>query len=313
MAAREALTPKALDRIPGWFWGTDQRLFSWILSEKAVGEPPGNLLELGTYLGKSAILIGSHLRAGETLTVCDLFESDAPEEANNAETSRSYSSLTRDKFEQNYLTFHEKLPKIVHGPTSVILDHVAPNSCRFVHVDASHLYVHVKDDVLASRRVLRPDGVVVFDDYRSVHTPGVAMAVWEAVANLGLEPVAISPQKLYATWGDPGPLRERMRMWLEKTPDLWFTVDPLGDRDLLRVNEVKKPADPPVDAATLRKLTAELKRTSAELKQAVAESKSATASLRKATSEISLAGPVAQRAVRWTRRRLRAAKTTTKD
>ncbi|GII67392.1 hypothetical protein Skr01_74770 [Sphaerisporangium krabiense] len=304
MAAREELTPKALDRIPGWFWGTDQRLFTWLLSEKAADEPPGDLLELGAYMGKSAILIGAHLREGETFTVCDLFESDAPEETNNTETSRSYSTLTRDRFEENYLAFHDALPRIVHGPTSVILDHVAPGSCRFVHVDASHLYTHVRGDVLAARQVLRPDGVVVFDDYRSVHTPGVAFAVWEAVANLGLEPVAISTQKLYGTWGDPEPLRARLRTWLEKSSDLWFTVDPLGDRDLLRVNEKKKPAEPPVDAASLRRLSSELKRTSEDLKRSLAESRATTTALRKATSEISLAGPVAQRAVRWTRRRL---------
>ncbi|WP_371785163.1 class I SAM-dependent methyltransferase [Streptosporangium subroseum] len=303
-AVKVQITPRSLDRIPGWFWITDQLLFEWFLSAKAEGEPRGDLLELGTYLGKSAVMVGSHLRPGETFTVCDLFESAAPEAANDAETSRSYSTLTREKFEQNYLGFHHTLPGIVHGPTSIVLDHVTAKSCRFVHVDASHLYIHVRQDVLSAREVLQDNGIVVFDDYRSEHTPGVAMAVWEAVANLGLAPICVSNHKLYATWGDPAPIQARLLRWLESRSDLWHTTDAFDGWQLVRVNERKKPAAPAPggDPAALKKLSGELQRTTAELKKAVAESQAATQALRKVTSEISLAGPVVQRAVRWTRR-----------
>ncbi|WP_207757673.1 class I SAM-dependent methyltransferase [Nonomuraea cypriaca] len=173
--------------------------------------------------------------------MCDLFESDAPEAHNNAETTRSYSTLNRRQFEQNYLNVHDTLPEIVQGPTSITLDHAKGDTCRFVHVDASHLYTHVKDDVLAARTTLKDDGIVAFDDYRSEHTPGVALAVWEAVAGLGLAPVCISTQKLYATWGDPVPVQRRLLEWLKSRTDLWHTTDVLGDRDLVRVNQRRKP------------------------------------------------------------------------
>ncbi|WP_433511131.1 class I SAM-dependent methyltransferase [Nonomuraea sp. CA-143628] len=290
----------ALDRIPGWFWPADQRLFGWFLSADA----PGDLLELGTYLGKSAVLIGGHLRPGETFTVCDLFESEAPDAANEAETTGSYSTLTRQRFEQNYLSVHDSLPQIVHGPTSVILNHVKADSCRFVHVDASHLYAHVKEDVLAARTVLRSDGIVAFDDYRSEHTPGVALAVWEAVAGLGLSPICVSSQKLYATWGDPAPVQRRLLAWLADTPELWHTTDILGERALVRVNQRKKPAAPAGELGELGRLSAELRRTAADLKKTAAESRTTVQALKTATKEISLVGPVVHRAVRWTRRRL---------
>lgn len=288
----------ALERIPGWFWMTDQRLFEWFLS----GGARGDVLELGTYLGKSAVLIGAHVRQGETFTVCDLFESDAPDANNNAETTGSYSTLTRRQFEQNYLSVHDTLPEIVHGPTSIILDHVKADTCRFVHVDASHLYAHVKGDVLAARTVLKDDGIVAFDDYRSEHTPGVALAVWEAVAGLGLAPICISTQKLYATWGDPVPVQRRLLEWLESRTDLWHTTDALGDRDLVRVNQRKKPK-PASPGNDVDRLTAELRRTTAELKKVTAESQNAVQALKKATREGSLIGPVAHRAAGWLRRR----------
>ncbi|WP_327588113.1 class I SAM-dependent methyltransferase [Nonomuraea sp. NBC_00507] len=288
----------ALERIPGWFWPTDQRLFEWFLS----GGASGDVLELGTYLGKSAVLIGGHMRQGETFTVCDLFESDAPDAHNNAETTGSYSTLTRHQFEQNYLSVHDTLPEIVHGPTSIILDHVKADTCRFVHVDASHLYAHVKGDVLAARTVLKEDGIVVFDDYRSEHTPGVALAVWEAVAGLGLAPVCISTQKLYATWGDPLPVQRRLLEWLKSRTDLWHTTDALGDRELVRVNQRKKPK-PASPESDLDRLTTELRRTTAKLKEVTAESQNAVQALKKATREVSLLGPVAHRAAGWLRRR----------
>ena len=53
-------------------------------------------------------------------------------------------------------------------------------------------------------------GVVALDDFRSEHTPGVSIAAWEAVLNRGLNPVCLSTQKLYGTWGDPEPLQEAL-------------------------------------------------------------------------------------------------------
>jgi hypothetical protein len=47
---------------------------------------------------------------------------------------------------------------------------------------------------------------VVIDDFRSPHTPGVAIAAWEAVRN-GLTPLLTTTMKLYGAW-DPTPALE---------------------------------------------------------------------------------------------------------
>lgn len=90
---------------------------------------------------------------------------------------------------------------MIEAPTSVISGEVKADTCRFVHIDASHLYEHVRDDIGAVREILLPGGLVVLDDFRSEHTPGVSVAVWEAVLNRGLRPICLSTQKLYGTWG----------------------------------------------------------------------------------------------------------------
>ncbi|MEV6977254.1 class I SAM-dependent methyltransferase [Kitasatospora sp. NPDC093806] len=203
----------------------------------------GDILELGSYLGRSAVVLGDLLRPGERLTVCDLFDSEAGDAENAAEMTMSYrSSLTRSAFEANYLAFHPELPVIVQAPTSVLADGRVPaGSCRFVHVDASHLYEHVVGDIEVARRALAEDGLVVLDDYRSEHTPGVSAAVWQAVFTAGLRPVLLTPMKFYGTWGDPEPVREVLlaRDWRAEG----YTVDEdtIADLRVLRLNYVVQP------------------------------------------------------------------------
>jgi len=65
----------------------------------------------------------------------------------------------------------------------------------------------------------------------------VSAAVWQAVVEEGLHPIAISYSKLYGTWGDAAMWRERLLSWLpgrgieweshhlldEDLPRVWFT------------------------------------------------------------------------------------------
>lgn len=233
--------PGALQDVPGWFPALDQVLFSWFLERQ---EEPGDLLELGAYMGKSAILAARYLRDGETFTVCDLFGGEAPDGANRAETSKSYASLTRQAFERNYLSFHDTLPRVLEGPSSVVPGEVAKDSCRFVHIDASHLYEHVRDDIGAAREILLPGGIVVLDDFRSEHTPGVSVAVWEAVLNRGLRPICLSTQKLYGTWDDPEPVQEELLAMLRERSDVGLSVQDAAGHRLVRARAQKMQAPP---------------------------------------------------------------------
>ncbi|MER5349309.1 class I SAM-dependent methyltransferase [Kitasatospora sp. NPDC002551] len=232
--------------IPGWFFELDQEAFRHLLTAQSAAGLSGDILELGSYLGRSAVLLGDHLRPDERLTVCDLFDSEAGDADNDAEMTMSYrSTLTRRGFEANYLAFHPELPTIVQAPTSVLADGRIPaGSCRFVHVDASHLYEHVTGDIEVARQALAEDGLVVLDDYRSEHTPGVSAAVWQAVFTGGLRPVLLTPMKFYGTWGDPEPVREALlaRDWRAEG----FTVDEdaIAGYRVLRLNNAVRPAPP---------------------------------------------------------------------
>ncbi|MFC4910690.1 class I SAM-dependent methyltransferase [Actinomadura gamaensis] len=281
--AESTIVPSTIDEIEGWFFDLDRRLFDWTLERQRRLEQTGDLLELGAYLGKSAVLIGGHVRPEETFTVCDLFETPAGDGANDTEVKRSYPGLTRAAFERNYLAFHDDLPEIVQGATSTLAGRLEAGSVRFAHIDASHLYEHVVTDLEIVKDALAPDGIVVCDDYRSGHTPGVAAAVWEAVLEEGLNPVVLSPSKLYGTWGDAGAVQADLLEYLDGEPALWHERQRVAGKEFVRVVHRK---DVAVDseAERLRRLSVCLRAENERLEEELAERKRLLKALRGSTS-----------------------------
>lgn len=211
---------RELKQVPGWFNWLDSWLFSALLEYQLENDVHGDLLEIGVYKGKSAIHLASYLRNDEELTVCDLFEDVQQAKTISPHDSSSYKSLTQDAFETNFLRFHTNLPRVLRGLSSEIENSVAQGSCRFIHIDGSHEYLHVRQDASAAKRLLGGTGVVVFDDYRSEHTVGTAIAVWESVINMGLKPIAVSPSKLYGTWGEPAPYQNYLYRRIAERSDI---------------------------------------------------------------------------------------------
>lgn len=235
--SQQPVEPAVLEDVPGWFWDHDRHSFEWFLGRQAKQGVTGDLMEMGAYLGRSAIVIGEHLQPGEAFTVCDLFDSDAPDEENSDEMDLSYrKTLTRSAFEANYLSFHDELPDIIQAPTSVLAGGRVPaGAYRFIHIDASHLYEHVVGDLQVARVALQDQGVVVLDDYRAQHTPGVAAATWEAVFNHGLKPIMLTECKFYGTWGDPEPFQRDLLDRVDLAVGCELATETLNRRQVLRM------------------------------------------------------------------------------
>lgn len=232
--------PTTYQDITGWFNWLDHKLFTTFLAGQEQSEP-GDLVELGVFMGKSAVVVGDYLRAGERFVVVDLFGdmsllgSGSDDNANRSENAKSYPRLTRERFERNYLALHGSLPVVVQGPTTLVVDHVEPGQARFIHVDASHLYAGVSADCRNAETLLRPGGVVSFDDWRNAKCPGVAAAVWETMARRSLVPVATTPNKLYAVSGDASAALDLLRALVSELPDRYVSEE----HDLLGATVVR--------------------------------------------------------------------------
>ena len=227
----------ALDSIQGWFYPEDVSLFQALHELQGQDGVSGDLLEIGVYHGKSSILMGYFPREDEHLVICDLFEQPARTVANQAEARCWYSNLSCELFENNYLRFHDRLPVIVKCPSAHLVKvGQLSRTFRFIHIDGSHLYDIVKRDIRTAKALLRDNGIVSIDDYRSIHTPGVAAAAWEEIARGELIPFCLTPQKMYATWGrSTRQLMGRLTTWAHRSGEYDVATEKVCGRNLLRL------------------------------------------------------------------------------
>ncbi len=183
--------------VPGWFDPEDALAFVAFGRLQRALAVSGSLVEVGAYLGRSAILLGCLAESNEQVFVIDPFEMPAVEDEQRREQARFYSTLTQSRFEENYLRFHRALPTIFRG---LSVDHLPAleGPCRLIHIDGSHQYDAVKGDLAHAIRMGDPDGLIVMDDMVNVHTPGVTAAVWSAIARGDIVPL-IQTKKMYAT------------------------------------------------------------------------------------------------------------------
>ena len=120
VAMIDAQTIKSWSDIPGFFRWIDRWVFHTLLKSQR-DSPLGNLVELGTYQAKSAVIIGSFVRPGERFVAVDLFgredllDSSTSGLMNRNENRQQYKNLNRQQFESNYLALHDVLPEVHEG------------------------------------------------------------------------------------------------------------------------------------------------------------------------------------------------------
>jgi SAM-dependent methyltransferase len=217
----ELISAPASDDVEGWLYPTDAQLLSVVNDIQMSRDYGGDVLEIGAYKGKSAILLGFFPQPDETLIVCDLFDSGASvSEENGSENAAFYLDLRQEDFEKNYLRFHDRLPTVHARPSTELGDMVPAGSCRLVHIDGGHTYEATRADIETARRLLGPGGVVAVDDWSSAHIPGVAMALWEQYLTGSLTPLAFTKGKFYATWDPSGLTCEEVADAIADRPEL---------------------------------------------------------------------------------------------
>ena len=224
-------------RTRGWFAFSDLLVFDALLDAQAEIGTSGDLLEIGVMHGKSAFFLGRKRLKKEQLLLCDLFESRPDDSANADENIASYAGVTRAAFDQAAAGQDLGEARVLQMASGLLSDHVANRSLRFAHVDGGHLYPQVEGDVdLMDRLLVARDGWVAFDDYRTAHAPGVAAAVWAALARGPLEPVLLTSTKLYAALNPDPETKRLLRRHLEDY-GLKLEEQKLFDSTVLRVVE----------------------------------------------------------------------------
>ena len=203
-----------MDEVPGYFSTLDAEMFTTLSEQQARLGVNGDLLEIGVWFGRSAILLGYLACDGERVHVNDLFETPPTTEAGLSEFALwgDQKVATRAEFNRNYGRFHAEPPNVLQCPSSELGFSLESDRFRFIHIDGSHTCEAVRGDIELARELLAKGGIVAFDDYANTQHLGVAAAVWPELATLSLAPFAATPSKLFVSLPEYAP---RYRATLE--------------------------------------------------------------------------------------------------
>lgn len=142
----------------------------------------GNIVELGTYIGKSASVMASAIRpeSGRKLITIDLFTRE------RGETGSRESYLFKDKSQMEIVTKAladlklSNTVKVYKGSTYDLAPTLSDlTDIDLIFIDASHHYEDVKKDIAAFLPHVNSGGYVAFHDYNSKIWPDVKRAVDE--------------------------------------------------------------------------------------------------------------------------------------
>lgn len=159
-----------VETIPGYFNCDDAQHFWLLLELQAAAEMPGDLLEIGTWKGRSAAFLSFFVRSGERLYLSDVFSAPATDkypEYPSADSVRD-AVLGLNPDAAGRMVFIEGDSRQLALPGEPRL--------RFAHVDGGHSF----DECLADLRRVGPlvcaGGVVAVDDYDHPDWPEVKPA-----------------------------------------------------------------------------------------------------------------------------------------
>ena len=163
--------------IPGWFTLDDCSHFALALRMQDALAVAGDLLEIGSYHGRSAAVLARHVRPGQRLIVCDAFQHETEDPYDHRPTPQRLRANVR----RVNPTLDDAQLEIFEGYSHDLrLDE--GTRLRFAHVDGGHGREIVLGDLeRLSPHVVR-GGILVLDDVGHPSWPGVSAALAEFVA-----------------------------------------------------------------------------------------------------------------------------------
>ncbi len=180
-AAPGPLVTDVFDHIktmPGWFNIDDCAHFYLLLSLQSHYGVRGDVLEIGSYHGRSTALLAYCLQPGERLVVCDAFEretSDPYADKPSPQELRANIRRVVPAFDFTILDIHACLSSELRFGDDVRF--------RFIHVDGGHDRDVVCSDLQLCRKHILPRGIVAVDDYHNTSWPAVTQAVDDFLAS----------------------------------------------------------------------------------------------------------------------------------
>lgn len=191
--------------IAGYMNIDDAQHFSLVLGLQNACGPHGDILEIGTFFGRSASIIATLMRPGERLVVCDAYNTnttiDKYPNYPSVEQFRENVRLVAPDFDQASLVIHNCLSKDLKLPPD--------DRFRCAHIDAGHSHEEALFDLRLVADHIVKGGLIIVDDYLHPSWPGVTTAVEaflkernDFVVVAAMNRSAAAGQKLYLSRGE---------------------------------------------------------------------------------------------------------------
>lgn len=179
--------------IEGWFLKESACMFAFINYIQKKENIVGDLFEIGTHHGKSAIMLGLMTnQKKEKLGLCDIFSN---QELNISNSGRGNKEI----LVRNLSSFFKDLHFIqIYEKKSSDLTKEECGFCRFFHIDGGHSFEETYSDLCLASSSLIQKGIVAIDDFFHVFYPEVTEAVCKFILDeKTLVPVALGFNKLF--------------------------------------------------------------------------------------------------------------------
>lgn len=148
--------------LPGFFVDHAIACWDYLLSTQAAMKVGGNVLEVGVYRGKSALLAACHMVAPQILLLNDISPIDDVVEA--ARSLRGPE--VRTVIAKSFALRTDAALAPLHG------------TMRWIHIDGDHSGFNVAADLLTAEQFLGDKGIICVDDFFSPRYPQVTAAVF---------------------------------------------------------------------------------------------------------------------------------------
>lgn len=134
----------------------------------------GDILEIGTYKGKSAALLGRHLRNGERLVLVDIADYLDPAAIEPFKSRTDFILSDSSKLRRTLPRYRNR-----------------HHTFRFIHIDASHGYEETFRELELANELLAPLGIISLDDFTNLNYSQNIAAIFKYLHTAGSDLVML--------------------------------------------------------------------------------------------------------------------------